>query len=96
MLIQIHIPSVFMLHILSLMLSECHVFISEYYFALVVSGFYDIGNDVMDKAKCRASKVYVFMFVADLEYLWSPSRYTMVPASLYMGFAASIIWVGQV
>lgn len=23
-------------------------------------------------------------------------RYTMVPASLYMGFAASIIWVGQV
>lgn len=25
-----------------------------------------------------------------------PCRYTMVPASLYMGFAASIIWVGQV
>lgn len=24
------------------------------------------------------------------------SRYTMVPASLYLGFAASIIWVGQV
>lgn len=23
-------------------------------------------------------------------------RYTMVPASLYLGFAASIIWVGEV
>lgn len=29
-------------------------------------------------------------------YLFIFCRYTMVPASLYLGFAASIIWVGEV
>lgn len=29
-------------------------------------------------------------------FLTYGARFTMVPASLYLGFAASIIWVGQV